>query len=195
MSHAAASIPQPIDERPHLHRIWPLLLLLGLVSIFVGLLAISSAFIATMASVVVFGVLLLIAGATEVIHAVTVRNLKGFALHLLSAAIYLVAGFFMLEDPVQAAAVLTLFIAASFLVGGLLRTVFSLVVRFEGWLWVAFHGVVDLVLGGMILAKWPGSSLWVIGVFLGIDLLMHGWSWVMLALTVSTYRSSASAAA
>jgi hypothetical protein len=38
--------------------------------------------------------------------------------------------------------------------------------------------------GGLILAEWPGSSLWVIGVFVGIDLLFHGWAWVFLALSV-----------
>jgi uncharacterized membrane protein HdeD (DUF308 family) len=44
--------------------------------------------------------------------------LRGFALHLLAAALYLLTGLFMLEDPVRAAAVLTLLLAASFIVGG-----------------------------------------------------------------------------
>src|SRR6516162_3654585 len=123
----------PDDERVSLGRTWWFFLVFGLVSVFVGLLAIGSAFVATLASVVVFGILLLIAGITEVIHAVVVRNLKGFALHLLGAALYLIVGLFMLEDPVRAAAVLTLLLAASFFAGGVLRVVFSLVVRFPAW--------------------------------------------------------------
>jgi uncharacterized membrane protein HdeD (DUF308 family) len=173
--------------------LWWLFLLLGLVSIVVGFLAISSYFIATMASVVVFGVLLLIAGGTEVVHAVMVRHLKGFALHLLAAALYLVTGLFMLEDPVRAAAVLTLVLAAGFFVGGLLRVVFSLVMRFPGWAWVLLHGMVDLLLGGLIWSGWPESSLWVIGVFVGIDLIFHGWAWVVLALGVRTYTAGTAA--
>jgi uncharacterized membrane protein HdeD (DUF308 family) len=161
-------------------------LILGLVSVFLGFVAIGSAFVATLASVLVFGVLLLIAGITEVIHAVMVRNLKGFALHLLAAALYLLAGLFMLEDPVRAATVLTLLLAAAFLVGGVLRIIFSLVARFHGWPWVLLNGVVDLVLGCLIWSGWPGSSLWVIGLFVGIDLIFHGWAWVILALTVRT---------
>jgi uncharacterized membrane protein HdeD (DUF308 family) len=176
-----------------LRPLWWLFLFLGLVSIFVGLVAISSAFVATLASVLVFGVLLLIAGITEVIHAVMVRNLKGFALHLLAAALYLIAGLFMLEDPVRAAAVLTLLLAAAFLVGGGLRIIFSLVSRFHAWPWVLLNGVVDLVLGFLILNGWPDSSLWVIGLFVGIDLLFHGWSWVILALTVRTAGEAVSA--
>src|SRR5262245_37740364 len=118
------------DEGAGLGRAWWLFLALGLVSIVVGLLAISSVFVATMASVVVFGALLLIEGITEVVHAVMVRNWRGFALHLLAAALYLLVGLFMIEDPVRAAAVLTLLLTASFFVGGLLRIVFALVVRF-----------------------------------------------------------------
>jgi uncharacterized membrane protein HdeD (DUF308 family) len=179
------------DERESLRGLWWLFLALGLVSIFVGLLAISSTWVATLASVVVFGVILLVAGVTEVIHAVMVRNLKGFALHLLAAALYLLVGLFMLEDPVRAAAVLTLVLAAGFLVGGALRILFSLVVQFAGWPWVALNGAVNLLLGFVILSGWPESKLWAIGLLVGIDLLFHGWSWVILAITVRSYSAAA----
>jgi uncharacterized membrane protein HdeD (DUF308 family) len=84
--------------------------------------------------VVFFGALLLVAGITEVIQEVMVRN-WGFALHPLAAGLYLVTGLFMLEDRERAAAVLALLIAAIF-VGGLLRTIYSLVERFHGWSWM-----------------------------------------------------------
>jgi len=183
----ASATGAPHDERASLQPNWFLFLILGLVSVFVGFLAIGSTIITTLASVAVFGVLLLIAGATEVIHAVMVRNLKGFALHLLGAALYLLAGLFMLEHPLKAAVVLTLLIAAALLVGGFLRIVFAMAVRFHAWPWVLFNGVIDLVLGFLILNEWPSSSLWVIGLFIGIDLIFNGWSWVILALTVRTY--------
>jgi uncharacterized membrane protein HdeD (DUF308 family) len=174
------------EERAKLRRDWWVFLGLGLISVVVGLLAIGSAFIATLASVVVFGVLLMIAGAAEVIHSIMVRNLRGFAMHLLAAALYLLVGLFMLEDPVRAAAVLTLLLAASFIVGGVLRVIFSLVERFPAWQWVLLNGVIDLILGVLIWNGWPESGLWVIGLFVGIDLLIHGWSWVILALTART---------
>jgi len=178
-------------EREHLRRLWWLFLALGLVSIFVGFLAISATWVATLASVFVFGVLLLVAGVTEVIHAVMVRNLKGFALHLLAAALYLFVGLFLLEDTVRAAAVLTLILGAGFLVGGVLRILFSLVVQFAGWPWVALNGAVNLLLGWIILSGWPESKLWAIGLLVGIDLLFHGWSWVILAISVRSYSAAA----
>jgi uncharacterized membrane protein HdeD (DUF308 family) len=173
-----------VDELATRRRLWWQILILGLVSIVIGILAISSTFVATMASVVVFGVLLMIAGFSEVIHALMVRSGKGFALHLLAAALYLIVGLVMLEDPVRAATVLTLLIAASFFVGGLLRILFSVVLRFPAWPWVLLHGVIDMFLGVVILSGWPESSLWVIGLFVGIDLLFHGLSWVTLGLAL-----------
>lgn len=178
------------EERAFLARNWWHYLLLGLVSIIVGLVALSSTVVATLATVTVFGILLLIAGATEVVHAIMVRNLKGFALHLLAAALYLVVGVFLLEDPLHGAAVLTLMFAAAFLVGGLLRVIFALAVQFPGWPWVVVHGAVDLLLGVMVWNRWPESSLWVIGLFVGIDLVMHGWAWVVLALSVRNHSAS-----
>jgi uncharacterized membrane protein HdeD (DUF308 family) len=74
-----------------------------------------------------------------------------------------------------------------------LRIIFSLVVRFQAWQGVLVLGLVDLILGVMIWNRWPESSLWVIGLFVGIDLLVHGWSWVILAWTVRTYKAVGSA--
>ena len=187
----SATIPPsataPYDERASLRRHRWVYFLLGVVMVIVGLVAIGHSVIATLASVIVFGALLLIAGVTEVIHAVMVRNGRGFALHLLTAAFYLFVGLFMLEDPMRAATVLTLLIAAYFFVGGVLRVAFSLLVQFPAWPWVLFNGLIEVILGVIILLGWPESSLWVIGLFVGIDVLLQGWSWLTLALAVPAY--------
>jgi uncharacterized membrane protein HdeD (DUF308 family) len=180
------------DERASMHSQWWIFLTLGLVSVFVGFVAISSTFIATLATVMVFGVLLLITGFTELIHAVLVRNLKGFALHLLAAALYLIAGVFMLENPLWTAEVLTFMLAACFFVGGIFRTTFALVLRFPAWPWVLVQGVIDVILGILILRGWPETSLWVIGLFVGIDMVFHGWSWVILGLNLRTWAPAPS---
>jgi uncharacterized membrane protein HdeD (DUF308 family) len=193
ISPPVSSSAPPYDEHASLRRAWWQLLALGLVSVIVGFLAIVSPYVATGAVVVVCGVLLLIAGVTEVIHAVMVRNVRGFALHLLAAALYLLVGLFILEDQERAASVLTLLLVAAFIVGGVLRIVFSLVVQFPAWPWVLLHGAVDLLLGFFIWTRWPGSSDWVIGLFIGIDLLFNGWSWMIQALTLRTFSEARSA--
>jgi uncharacterized membrane protein HdeD (DUF308 family) len=184
-------MPALFGERANLRTVWWLTLALGLISVIIGLLAISSVFVATMASVFVFGWLLLIEGIASLIYAVMVGNWKGFALYLVVAVVYFMVGLFILEDPVRAAAVLTLVFAAAFFTGGVLRVILSLSERFTGWHWVLLNGVIDLFLGVFIWRQWPGSSLWVIGLFVGIDLLLHGWSWIFLALSVKTNRATA----
>ena len=186
---AAAS---PVDDRASLHSCWWLIFVVGLVSVLVGVLAMVAPHIATSKALLVIGSVLVIVGITEILHAVMVRKLRAFAMHLLAAALYLLVGLFVIEDPDRAAVVLTLLLAASFLVGGVLRIVFSLVEHFPAWSWVLLNGVVDLMLGVFILNRWPASGDWVIGLFIGIDLLFHGWSWIILGLTVRTYNAEQS---
>ena len=100
----------------------------------------------------------------------------------------------MIEHPLRAAEVFTLLIAALLLVGGAIRVCYALIDRFPGWVWMLLNGVVTLVLGIMIWRQWPQSGLWVIGLFVGIDLILNGWSWVMLALILKATRSKVSEA-
>jgi len=177
----AAATP---EEQKALQSAWWLILFLGLVSIVVGIVAIVTPFVTTLNSVLFIGWLLVVAGITETIHAVVVLNWRGFGLHLLAASLYLMAGVFILEDSIRAATVITLMLVAVFIVGGALRTFFSLVMRFPGWPWVTLNGAVDLLLGVLILNGWPESKLWAISLFVGIDLLFHGWSEVVLLMSI-----------
>ena len=55
--------------------------------------------------------------------------------------------------------------------------------RFEQWGWALFSGLIKFTLGLLIWLGWPETGLWVFGLFIGIDLLMYGWFWVLLSLT------------
>jgi uncharacterized membrane protein HdeD (DUF308 family) len=95
-----------------------------------------------------------------------------------------VAGMFLIDSPVAAALGLTLIIAAYLMVGGILRIVLAVVERFHSWGWVLLNGVVSLVLGVSIWRQWPLSGLWVIGLFVGIEMLFSGLAWLMLGMGV-----------
>jgi uncharacterized membrane protein HdeD (DUF308 family) len=170
-----------------LRRIWVGLVVMGILLIIVGTVAISSAFIATLATVMFFGVLLLIGAFFQVATAFWARRWRGFFLHLLAGVLYLIVGVFMLESPVEAALGLTLLVAAGLLVGGILRIILSVVERFDGWGWMLFNGIISVVLGTLIWRQWPLSGVWVIGLFVGIEMLFSGLSWVMLGLAVRSF--------
>jgi uncharacterized membrane protein HdeD (DUF308 family) len=173
-----------MEECLRLKSCWCWFLCLGLALMLVGALALGSAFIATFTTIVVFGSLLLAGGVVQLVNAFLARNWRGFLLHLLAGTLHLIVGGLMIEHPLQAAEGLTLMLAASFLVGGVFRIVVALKEDFAGRGWILVHGAVAAMLGIAVWRQWPESSLWVIGVCVGIDLLFSGWSWVMLGLTV-----------
>jgi uncharacterized membrane protein HdeD (DUF308 family) len=90
---------------------------------------------------------------------------------------------FLVESPLRAAAVLTLVLAISFLVGGAARLLFAATHKFPGRGWVVVSGVITFMLGAIIWQGWPEASLWVIGLFVGIELVFSGCTWVLLGLT------------
>jgi len=77
---------------------------------------------------------------------------------------------------------LTLLIAMFLIFGGVSRIVVAISFRFPNWIWLLVHGLINLWLGVAIWQEWPFSGLWVIGLFVGIDMIFNGLSLVMLAL-------------
>jgi len=159
-------------------------LALGVVQIIVGILALSFSFSATIASVALLGSILLIAAGAQTAAAIVARSWRGFFLSLLIGILYGEAGVLTLAHPIAAAEGLTLMLAAAFLAGGMFRIVVSLVERFPSWRWVLLNGVITVLLGVMIAAQWPVSGLWMIGAFVGIDLVVNGTTWSVLATGV-----------
>jgi len=176
----------PLGPRPGLAPLrarsgW--IIALGVIFVIAGLIALGSVVLATAASVLVVGIMMLIAGIAEVIHAFQVRTWGRFVLWVLLGILYIVAGFVTFENPVLAAEVLTLLLGISLVASGITRIVLALAMRGPmPWGWVLLSGAITLLLGLVILAHWPVSSLYVLGLFLGIDLLFAGAGWIGLGL-------------
>jgi uncharacterized membrane protein HdeD (DUF308 family) len=188
MSLAPPPTPEDVlsAERERLGRNWYWLLILGVLLIIVGMVAISASFVATLATVVAVGTLCLIGGGVEIANAIWALRWRGFWLHLLAGLIYVALGLILVERPGLGAEVITFMLAIALLVGGSFRIVMALSERFHGWGWVLLNGIVTLVLGILIWRQWPESALWVIGLFVGIDMVFAGWSLVMAGLAVRT---------
>jgi uncharacterized membrane protein HdeD (DUF308 family) len=98
--------------------------------------------------------------------------------------LYLVTGLVFFRHPASAVAAVTLLLACALMVGGLFRIIGSLMYRFPQWGWTLVGGIIDLALGIYIYGLWPLDSFLILGLFVGIDLIFTGWTWVMLALAV-----------
>jgi uncharacterized membrane protein HdeD (DUF308 family) len=179
------------EECLRLHKCWCWFFWLGICLIVLGAMAIGAGFIAALATVLAFGILLICAGVVQIVNAFLARSWRGFFLHLLVGTLQLILGILMTEYPVRAAADVTLVLALALLVGGLARVFASLIEQFADWGWVFLNGLIATLLGIAIWRRWPDSTEWVIGTFVGIDLILNGWSWVMLGLLVKAHRPPA----
>lgn len=174
-----------VEVRKH----WNWFLWLGIFLIILGSAAIIFSVFTTLFTIVILGTVLLIGGVAQVAHSFWTPNWSGFFISLLLGVLYLVIGFLTIANPALAAASLTLLIAAFFFVGGLFRMIASVAVRFDHWGWVFVNGLISFLLGYLIFAQWPISGLWVIGLFIGIDLLLIGWAWTILALSARKHHT------
>jgi uncharacterized membrane protein HdeD (DUF308 family) len=158
---------------------WGWFLAFGIGLVLLGILAVVRSVAATVVSMLFFGWLLLFAAGIEIVQAVMVGKWAGLFQHWLHAA---VLGALIFWRPVITAEILTLLMGAFFLVAGLFQLITPFVVSLPEWGWHALNGVVTLVLGILVLAQWPVSGLWVIGLFVGIELIFYGSAWIALAL-------------
>jgi len=168
-------------EEVRAHRGW--FLFMGAALIILGTIAIGGAEIMTMVSVIFLGWLLIFAGLFEVVHGFARRAWGGFFINLMGGLLYAVTGLLMVSHPGIAAITLTLMIAMLLIVAGTFRifVAFSTPIHHRGWL--ILNGVISLFLGISIMSSWPVSGLWIIGLFIGIDMIFDGWTEVMLVLS------------
>ncbi|HVV68821.1 MAG TPA: DUF308 domain-containing protein [Gammaproteobacteria bacterium] len=156
----------------------------GILLIILGIIAISVAALTTLISVVFLGILLLLGGIFALYDTFkSWRHKPGsFILHLILALLFIAAGIMLIEKPILGAISLTLLLAVFYIVVGIFRiiTALSLNIAFKGWHIVS--GIIALVLGILILAHLPASSLLIIGLFIGIDLIFSGLGYFLLAL-------------
>jgi uncharacterized membrane protein HdeD (DUF308 family) len=176
---------------------WGWLLALGVVSIVLGTIGLYMTFALTLATVLLFGALILVGGLFQLGHSFTCKGWKSVLGHVLIALLYLAAGFVIITDPVLASDVLTLVLAGILIAVGVIRILmaFQLRTAVAGWYWALLSGIISILLGIIIVAQWPVSGLWVIGLLVAIELIFHGWSYVFVALAARKAAAGGSVAA
>lgn len=155
---------------------------LGIALIFLGAFAFVATVLFTVAAVVVLGCLLLLAGLVQIVQAARGRQHGNAGLMVLAGIVYLIAGALLLFNPLAGALTITIILAAFLIVAGIVRLVHAFSSRTYGkWGWWAAAGVLDVVLGLLIWAQWPVSGLWVLGLFVGIDMIFEGVAYITVA--------------
>ena len=166
-----------------LQRNWGWLLGLGILFVILGCIGMGMVVGLTIASVLFLGVLLLIAGLLQIVDTFKCREWRGSAWHALIALLYLIGGAIVIYDPILASTVITALIAWVLIFIGITRLFMASVLRHaRGWGWLIFAGLTSIILGILILLQWPYSGLWVLGLFIAIELIVNGWTYIFIAI-------------
>ncbi len=161
----------------------------GVLLAVLGGLAFSSVFAATIVTVYFVGISMIAAGAAEIVMGFQAKSWSRFLLWIILGAIYMMAGIFAFTNPLLAAGVLTLVLGASLVATGLLRMFLAFQMQAgSAWMLLVVSGLITTLLGWMILAQWPLSSLYILGVFLSIDLIFTGFGWISLGWALSSRK-------
>ncbi|RTZ47594.1 HdeD family acid-resistance protein [Candidimonas sp. SYP-B2681] len=164
---------------------WGWFVALGVMLLVLGTIAIIHIVGATLVSVLFIGILMLIGGIGQLIHAWRVRDWAGFLFWTVSGLFYAGAGVLAIVNPVAGASLLTLLFGASLIAVGALRLWIWLNNRAQqGAGWLALSGVITLLTGILIAINWPGNSVWILGLLLAIDLFLQGWAALFMGLAL-----------
>lgn len=158
-----------------------LTILLGVLIVLVGLMALSSPLITGLSVAFMVGILLIIGGAFQLLFAFkTGKGIWPYIIGVLSV----IAGGYMVGNPMVASATLTIFLAAYLLVSGVSEMIMAFQIKpMSGWGWLLFGGVLSVLLGMMIWGQYPLSGAVAIGIFLGFKLLFDGLTLIMLGMS------------
>jgi uncharacterized membrane protein HdeD (DUF308 family) len=161
---------------------WGWFVALGIAEIVLGSIAIGAAVLTTIVSMTVFGWLLVIGGVLSIVHAFWQKQWGGFFIDMVVGLLYAVAGSMVASSPALAAVTLTLLISLLLVMAGAFRIAIGAIHHSAHRGWLLLSGVISLALGMMIWNQWPVSGLWVIGLFIGIEMIFYGWSLAMLGM-------------
>ena len=166
---------------------WRLYVFEGVVMIVLGVLAIVFPVFATLAVDLYLGWLFLFCGVLALIIMITAGNIPGFWWALVTAILTILVGLALLLRPGAGVVSLTAVLTAFFIVEGVFQTAAALTHRDgipHSWGWLLASGIADLVLAAIIIAGWPGTVDWTLGLLAGVSLLTSGWAIVMVAMSV-----------
>ncbi len=171
------------EVREGLARSWKVLMFLGVLAIAVGCMAILVPAVASVGTAIFIGWILVIAGAFLIAAAFSARSIGTVVLRLVWAALTVIVGIWLIVEPHNGTLTLTLVLGIYFLFMGLTRIAVAFAGRGQpnaGL--VGLSGVAGLLIGILVLAKFPSSADWAIGLLVGIDLIFAGWTLTSVAL-------------
>jgi len=178
-----ATIQAAVGHAVRRHR--GLFLFEGILLSTLGVIAVLVPVLASFAATIFFGWIFLVSGLVGLFTTLRGRQVPGFWWSLLSAIVGIVAGVLLIGWPAQGVFSLTSVLIAFLLVEGAITIFYALEHRTGPgrWGYMLASGIVDLILGIILVAGLPGTAMWALGLLIGINMFFGGWALILMALS------------
>ena len=171
---------------------WGWFVALGLILIIGGFLALGDVVAFTLVSTIFIGAMMLVGGVFQIVHAFMTKEWRAFALGLILGVLYVIGGFLIMDEPVQGSLIITLFLLAAILVGGIIRIVISLQHReMAGWWLLLLGGILSVIVAVLLYATLPWGGLWILGTLIAVELMLQGFTWLNFGFALRKLGHSA----
>ena len=182
---AASPVHHGLGASAHIAAKWGWFVALGILCIVAGVFALGDVVAFTLVSTIFIGAMLLVSGIFQVIHAFATKTWSQFGLNVALGVLYAIGGLLIMDEPVQGSFIITLFLLAALVVGGIFRIVSAARHRvMRHWWLMALGGLLSVIVGIMLYATLPWSSLWVLGTLIAIELLIQGFTWLQFGFAL-----------
>ncbi len=167
----------------YLQQHWQLFLAEGILFILLGVSAIAIPQLFSIATILFLGWIFLFGGLVHIFRAIRFSAMPGFGLWVFIGVLQVILGYWFISQPISGVFTITLLMTLFFAFEGIAKILFALMMRpLANWGFMFFSGVTALVFALVIWMSWPESAEWVLGLFLGINMLLLGWSIVKITL-------------
>jgi uncharacterized membrane protein HdeD (DUF308 family) len=165
---------------------------MAVVFILLGMMAIIEPGIAGLAVTILVGWVLIFGGGAHLVAAFSGGGAGRVIWQILIGIVYIVGGLYFLTHPLLGLGTLTLLLAVIILMEAVFEVIAYFRMRGQGGSgWLLVNALITLLLGGLIWFHWPSSSVWAIGILVGVNLLMTGFSRLMFGLAARKLVSHA----
>ena len=147
----------------------------GLLVLLIGILAIVYPFGFGKFTVILIGSFLIIGGILRVAFALLSPTMGALLWRYLYGFLMIFAGIYIIMNPESGLEALTLVMAIYFIIDGITNAFYSFsLMPIGGGFYLLLSGIISLLLGILIFSKWPESSNYILGIYLGIKLAFDG---------------------
>lgn len=168
---------------------WGWFFLLGIVSVLGGVFALGHPLVVTLFGVLFIGASLVVNGAMQIVQSFMTKSWGDTMLSLLCGVVSIVGGILVMQEPVQGSVVITLFLLAALVVGGISRIIIAFHHReLPMWWLLALGGLASVVVGIALYMALPWSGLWVLGTMIGVELIIQGAGWMAFGMDLRRQR-------